>query len=272
MDVRFTHDAAEVLHEADAFLRTKPAEHNLLLSLMTDRSAQPEPGEYWWAVDGNDVVGVMFHSPLHFEATIAPTSATAIAAIAAAAAETAPDLPGVFGDAATAARFAGAWASIRKTPAVPTEGQRLYELGALHPPEGVPGGLRVATETDDEMIQSWLRGFEEDTGAEVAPPERIRRRIANGLLWIWEHGEPVGFAGFSAPIEGVARVGLVYTPPARRGNGYAAACTAAVSQAAVNAGATRCILFTQLTNPHSNAIYQRLGYEPIAELVTYRFG
>ena len=70
----------------------------------------------------------------------------------------------------------------------------------------------------------------------------------------------------------VTRVGLVYTPPEHRRHGYAAACTAAVSQAALDAGAACCVLYTQLSNPQSNAIYRRLGYEPIQETVHYRFG
>lgn len=39
-----------------------------------------------------------------------------------------------------------------------------------------------------------------------------------------------------------------------------------------DAGASQCVLYTQLSNPQSNAISRRLGYEPVVEQLRYRFG
>ena len=33
-----------------------------------------------------------------------------------------------------------------------------------------------------------------------------------------------------------------------------------------------CFLFTDVSNPTSNSIYRRIGYEPVAEVVELRFG
>jgi predicted GNAT family acetyltransferase len=63
----------------------------------------------------------------------------------------------------------------------------------------------------------------------------------------------------------MARVAPVYTPPSLRGRGYAGAVTAAVSQAALDAGATEVVLYTDLANPVSNSVYQRLGYRPVED-------
>ncbi len=100
----------------------------------------------------------------------------------------------------------------------------------------------------------------------------MRRRIRAGLISIWEDGKPASMASVTIPLAGTVRVGLVYTPPEYRGRGYAASCVAAVSQGAVEAGASQCVLYTQLSNPQSNAIYRRLGYEPVLEQLHYRFG
>jgi predicted GNAT family acetyltransferase len=70
-------------------------------------------------------------------------------------------------------------------------------------------------------------------------------------------------AGASRLIARSVRVAPVYTPPGLRGHGYAGAATAAVSQAALDAGADEVLLFTDLANPTSNALYQRLGYRPV---------
>jgi predicted GNAT family acetyltransferase len=66
----------------------------------------------------------------------------------------------------------------------------------------------------------------------------------------------------SQPAAGVARVGPVYTPPARRGHGYGSAVTALASQSGIDAAATHVVLYTDLSNPTSNSIYQAIGFVP----------
>jgi predicted GNAT family acetyltransferase len=78
-------------------------------------------------------------------------------------------------------------------------------------------------------------------------------------------------AGPVRPAAGVVRVGPVYTPPALRGRGYAGAVTGAVTSAAIAAGAREVVLFTDLANPTSNALYRRLGYQPVTDRVVLRF-
>ena len=74
------------------------------------------------------------------------------------------------------------------------------------------------------------------------------------------------------PLHGVARVGYVYTPPELRSRGYASSCVAAVSAEVLGQGASECMLYTELSNPSSNAIYRSIGYEAVSEVVSYRFG
>lgn len=82
-------------------------------------------------------------------------------------------------------------------------------------------------------------------------------------MYLWTDGEgSVAMAAHSAPAGGVARVGPVYTPPSLRRRGFGAAVSAAASAAAVAAGAVHVVLYTDLSNPTSNAIYQAIGYRP----------
>jgi predicted GNAT family acetyltransferase len=71
--------------------------------------------------------------------------------------------------------------------------------------------------------------------------------------------------GQTSPSFGVARVGPVYTPREHRGNGYAGAAVAGVSRRLVADGVRVC-LFTDLANPASNRIYQRLGFRPVVDM------
>jgi predicted GNAT family acetyltransferase len=63
----------------------------------------------------------------------------------------------------------------------------------------------------------------------------------------------------------------VYTPPECRGKGYGSAVTAAASQWALDAGAENVLLFTDLANPTSNSIYQRIGYRPVYDSTELAF-
>ena len=65
------------------------------------------------------------------------------------------------------------------------------------------------------------------------------------------------------------RVGLVFTPPAYRGRGIARASVEALT-ARILSGGDACVLFADLENPTSNAIYRRIGYRPVAELLTFK--
>ncbi|MFE3618143.1 GNAT family N-acetyltransferase, partial [Streptomyces anulatus] len=81
-------------------------------------------------------------------------------------------------------------------------------------------------------------------------------------------GQPVTLVARQAAVLGWARTGPVYTPPRFRGNGFASALTATVAGRIRAEGADAC-LFTDLANPTSNKIYQRIGFEPVRDFVHY---
>jgi predicted GNAT family acetyltransferase len=58
---------------------------------------------------------------------------------------------------------------------------------------------------------------------------------------------------------------MVYTPPHLRKQGYATSCVAALTQRMLDSGKRFCCLYTDLTNPTSNAIYQKIGYQPVCD-------
>jgi predicted GNAT family acetyltransferase len=178
----------------------------------------------------------------------------------------------VIGEAATAAAFAGTWAQEHRVPCVPTEGERVYRLGALRSVAVAPGRPRVAAAEDRELLVEWYRAFQVDTDGHVLDPVGMAdRSLAEGSVSIWEDGTAVAMANHAPETGGVVRIGPVYTPPETRGRGYATACVEHVSRSIVAAGHT-AILHTQLANPTSNGIYQRIGYEPVLEALRYRFG
>ena len=70
----------------------------------------------------------------------------------------------------------------------------------------------------------------------------------------------------------MVRILIVYTPPEHRGRGYGGAATTVVTRQALDAGRIGdVVLFTDLANPTSNALYQRLGYRPVEDRVVVEF-
>jgi predicted GNAT family acetyltransferase len=63
----------------------------------------------------------------------------------------------------------------------------------------------------------------------------------------------------------------VFTPAEHRCRGYASALVAAVSQMSLDSGKKFCTLYTDLDNPTSNSIYQKIGYKPVGDSTVYRF-
>jgi hypothetical protein len=89
---------------------------------------------------------------------------------------------------------------------------------------------------------------------------------------LWEvDGNPVSMAMLRAPAFGVSRIGPVFTPRDRRGHGYGSAVTAGATGPTRRSGTADVVLFADLANPVSNAIYQRIGFEAVADSVRIDF-
>lgn len=272
IEVSFSDDAGWVLDKAGAFLSSKPVHHNVILTLLHARVESFTPGRYWVATDGHTVIGVVFQSPLNFQALVTLMEPNTVRAVVDTISDAKVDLPGVGGDAATAAYFAGQWAERQKSPAVPFMGQRIYEADKVAEPIGVKGHLRKAVSGDRERLIDWVRRFYIDTASvqEREAEDLVDERLSAGQLWLWNNAGPVSIAGLTPPVEGVVRVQLVYTPPENRSKGYASACVASLSKQVRDEG-YRCILYTDLGNPISNSVYRRIGYHVVVEGIQYRF-
>ena len=268
----FNEDPAFVLGKAGVFLATQPVLHNMVLSILHARVAHAKAGRYWIAIHKDDTLGVVVQSPLNFPAVVTPMATPVAMATADAIAQSGVALPGVFGDAATAAAFAGQWSERYKSGATPFLGLRLYELLEIGEVSATEGTLRQATAKDRDLMIAWSRAFQREIHESDDDIEmRVDRGLAAGELWLWDRGgETVSMVASREPVHGVVRLAGVYTPPEKRKHGYAAACVHALSKKLRDAG-QRCILYTDLGNPTSNSIYRRIGYRAVAEALRYRF-
>lgn len=199
-----------------------------------------------------------------------PTVGTAIASFLAAHAA----VPGVLGPVEPAEAFATRWSAITGASIRVDMRQRIFQLDRATPPPGVRGRFRTSGGDDIERCVDWFAAFQREVfpGQPRVPIAMLETAVVEGRVGLWECDERlVCMAGSNAPAGGVVRIGPVYTPPELRGHGYASACAAALSQRALDAGAVACTLATDQSNPTSNALYQRIGYYPVADAVSLTF-
>ncbi|MBA3824878.1 MAG: GNAT family N-acetyltransferase [Ktedonobacterales bacterium] len=276
---RFNEPIAFRAH-VGAFLETHEAENCVQIGMLTTRSLIPSADPIYCAtvVDGAAIQAVAIMTPpYHLLITPAAPSA-AVDLIAHDLAGEAVMVTGVMADPATSLRFAQTWQDVRGGGFAPTMSERLYRLARVIPITGVAGRMRAISEADRPLLVQWLADFEQEALGTALDHAQIHHRIDRYLtlaafgLYLWEvDGEVVALAAHSGPTPHGMRIGPVYTPPGLRGHGYARALVADLSQMLLAGGRQFCFLFTDLTNPTSNHIYQAIGYTPVSDVQVYRF-
>jgi predicted GNAT family acetyltransferase len=276
--VKRTDDAAAFLAEAGELLLADEARHNLLLGIAGTVRDSPDLyplRSFWLARHGGQVVGAAMRTPPYNLILARPSSPAALEALADAVSE---ELPGVVGCVPESEEFAELWATRAGIRARTNMRQGVYALEQVEPLSPAPGSPRVATADDRELALRWWIAFGDEVLHEGGPGREnagtmIDHRLASpksGILFWEDEGEPVSLAGWGGPTPNGIRVGPVYTPPELRGRGYATAVTAELSQRLLDGrlfegGRRFCFLYTDLANPTSNAIYERIGYRRVAE-------
>lgn len=269
MSWRFTADLTEVPAAAKAWLLADPVRNTVPLTVLA-RARGGAAEEAWagWCTAGGEVRGVALHLPPQ-PLLVTDLPAEALRPLAEALRDR--PLTGVHGPLPQAGELAAALGR----PVAERMSLRLHRLEELRPP-ALPGTARPADDRDLEVAARWFRAFaaeaEPGPGKDGDPAASARARIDRGELVFWQDGgRPVAMAAFSTPIAGMSRIGMVYTPPELRGKGYGSAVAYAATRAAQAVGADRVLLFTDLANPVSNAIYHALGYRPVADYVSLVF-
>jgi predicted GNAT family acetyltransferase len=273
-----TPNVTEYAAAVRSFLEQDPAENTVALTVLGaveagTRFSDVAPSFGWYVEDG--AVAGSFSLTPPFELLLVSMPRSAVPSLAAALRDANVEVPGVNGRRELVEDFVSQWLPDADRADWREQRERLYELGELVFPDPMPAGHgRVAVAADFSTLLDWFIAFHEEATRHrgAGHDELVRSRIAQGLVWVWElDGELVAMAGRNVTAAGTARVGPVYTPPAHRRHGYGAAVTAACTADALSRDAERVVLFTDLANPTSNAIYQAIGYRPRSDRVVYRF-
>jgi RimJ/RimL family protein N-acetyltransferase len=174
------------------------------------------------------------------------------------------DYPGVIGSDKKAHWFveAARASGIAFAEAVP---QRIHTLRDAPQYPGAEGSARPVTADDASLLFELIMGFHHEAVPHEPLPQLadVEKAAASGRFLFWTvAGQPVSVAAIARRLKTTAAISSVYTPPHKRGRGYAGSVTAAAAERAFAEGKRTVCLYTDLTNPFSNRCYARIGFKP----------
>ena len=173
--------------------------------------------------------------------------------------------------------FAETWSKLSGHPYRLQLRQALMKLTRVVVPDLAGGVMILATEDHRSLLENFLTGFAQDCfPQESFSHEQIcaqaDRLIVNDQGYLWRNAADdwVAMAGVVRTTPQTSCLSFVYTVPKHRRQGHAARLVSTLSQAQLHEGKKACSLHTDLANPTSNAVYERVGYERIGTFVTLR--
>jgi uncharacterized protein len=283
MHAREYDSAGPWLDHLAPLLLAAEAENNLPLGLAAQAVEQPQatPGaenaaglRLWGVFDRDEPVGAALLTSVNLVLSRQPEEA--LVALADLLEQSQTSVPGVVGPDEVPGRFAAIWAPrIGGVPCLRMR-QRIHACSEVVWHERAAGQFRAATEDDAALLAEWSLAFARDVNSN--PPREgplvvVRRMIARQRLFVWTlDREIVSCAAAARPSPSGIAVNFVYTPPAHRSRGFATSCVAELTSHLLAEGRRFCCLYTDLANPVSNAIYARIGYQPVCDSQWLDFG
>ena len=137
--------------------------------------------------------------------------------------------------------------------------------------------MRRANADETALLSAWMAQFageahldehERRAGADLVTNAIRHRRMR---VWV-AHGRPVAMADYHPIVEGMARIGPVFTAPEDRGRGYGTALVASLCEAMLRSRIATCLIFADVANPRATGIYRRIGFQPVCTYREYQFG
>jgi hypothetical protein len=272
-----TDDLERFMTAAEAYLRSRPVQHTTLLTLISALrrrgfSAYGLQAPFFgaWRDHAGVVAGVLLQTPPRpvLFGEMPPEAVTEAVGALSGQALSGVNLPDDQLDL-----FVSPWVSQTGVLSSIYMRTRLYRLTSLASPFG---SARTGLPGDRELLISWVRDFLSDIGEPPSSSSEISGivddALALGVVTVaLDDDVPASMVMRTEPSSGVARIRYVFTPASLRGRGFAGAATVAACSAALGDGASEVVLFTDLGNPTSNGLYQRLGFRPVQDRTVVTF-
>ena len=283
LETRFYENINEFYDIVFPFLLKKEVENGLLLSILNslkqnnERYGEEHP--VLCTVNGdNEVKLVSLRTPPYNQLLSYTDKLETIDILINALIERNNNIPGVLGFKEGVERFSKLWCEKKGIESKIIMNERLYTLKKVAEETLGDNKFIKATDSHEDIVLQWGREFMlealPDRTLEMVERslEQLRKDLHGGSMFLlFDNKLPVSMARRAGKsVNGIA-VNQVYTPPSLRRKGYATECVAKLSKLLLEEGNKFCFLFTDLSNPTSNSIYQKIGYRPIIDIDEYHF-
>lgn len=135
--------------------------------------------------------------------------------------------------------------------------------------------FRKAIDADRPILKEYRRLFSEEALHEIISEEELEKKLEKhlemGFYVLEKDGKIVATACSNRHLTKGKSIGNVFTPKEERGNGYAYNLVYRLSKEFLDNGMEYCVLFTDDSNPVSNHVYEKIGYERRADTMEILF-
>ncbi len=283
MELKFYEDINNFYNLVYDFLIKKEAENNLIFSILNIIKINPKRyGEekpiLITVSENNDLQLVSLRTPPYNQLLSYTDDLKSIDILAKTLLQKKMELPGVLGLKEGAKKFAQLWCENKKLKSQLIRNERVYKLEKVMEETIGDRDFIIGTEENQTLILNWAKKFilealpETEESKITRSQEALVEDIKNKKIFLlMDENEVVSMARKAGKTPNGNLVNLVYTPPDLRRRGYATECVARLSKHLLEEGNKFCFLFTDLMNPISNSIYQKIGYRPVIDVDEYKF-
>ena len=285
MKVQFYDDIDEFYYVAYPFLLEHEAENNLPLAILISLKKNIEIyGEekplLFSLTDAKIVKLIALRTPPHDLIISYTDDLSTIEVLTEELIKRSEVLPGMLSFKEAADNFAKQWCEKNSLNCNLFRKERIYKLVKVSEETLGHRKFSVAPKAHQELVFQWVGEMMKEalintTDDDIQRMIEILReefdRDKSSMYLLFENNEPVSMAREAFKTPNGVFVNFVYTPIPLRRRGYATECVANLSKHLLGAGHRYCFLFTDLSNPTSNSIYQTIGYQPIIDENHYKF-
>lgn len=285
MKAQFYEDIYEFYDLAFPFLLKREVENGLLLSILNylrgniHRYGKEMP-LLLALMEGDEIKLIVLRTPPHNLIISHTDDMISIKVLIKELLKRKEELPGVLSFKEAAVKFAKLWCEKKSLKLQVLRNERIYKLEEVSKDTLGNKKFTVATKVYQSLVLKWASEMLTEALIEISEEElernrnNIKKELEEGksrIYLLFDNNEPVSMARKSGKTLNGAGINLVYTPPPLRRKGYATECVAKLSKLFLEEGNDYCFLFTDLANPISNSIYQKIGYRVVIDVDEIKF-
>jgi uncharacterized protein len=278
MELKRYSDAADFLNDNHQFLFANEAANNLIIGIANMLSTSKVRRDALMCSvkeRNNTLLASIMTPPRDLIVASSGTNEKAISLLIDDLIANKTDLPGMLAENAFADTFCKLWGEKTGDESRLFRRERAYQLLECREVRLSSGQMRLAVKDDVDQVAEWIKDFHNEihetiTGEDAKQMSEMK--IANKDIFVWIDKEIVSMCASDRESQNGKVINLVYTPPQYRGKGYATTCVHNLCQRILDEGKSFCSLFTDLDNQTSNSIYSKIGFNPILDLLHYKFG